>query len=211
MLSIIVYIFIFAALLLLLGIAVKKAIVLFGEQVYLFHTVFIPQYPHLTFYKGTQKGFTRFFKNNTHLDETIVGSSAKTDDGTIWAVMACGRHGHCLHALNELNAEPHQGFITSYGRHVDRFEAYEIAVKQNQILKKSGNPDSVELFSEDVWDTVPPYKNKLEKLKQSFIEDPVENENQANAQLPNMIGVILSEYIKHTSKEVIDKEISKCQ
>lgn len=42
-----------------------------------------------------------------------------------------------------------QGFITSNGRFVDRGEALVIAVRQNQIKVKTGNP--AQLYSEDLW------------------------------------------------------------
>lgn len=42
----------------------------------------------------------------------------------------------------------HQGFITSYGRYVDRKEALEIAIKANQVKKEECGP---QLYSEDIF------------------------------------------------------------
>lgn len=44
-----------------------------------------------------------------------------------------------------------QGFIDQWGNFIDREEAFLIALKQNQILEKSGNTNSLELFSEDLY------------------------------------------------------------
>lgn len=44
-----------------------------------------------------------------------------------------------------------QGFITNRKRFVGRREAFIIASEQNQIIRKSGNPNSKELFSEDLY------------------------------------------------------------
>lgn len=44
-----------------------------------------------------------------------------------------------------------QGFLTNRKRFVDRKEAFAIATEQNQIIRKSGNPNSKELFSEDLY------------------------------------------------------------
>lgn len=44
-----------------------------------------------------------------------------------------------------------QGFLTTYGRFVDREEGLAIAQRENQIIQKHGNEGL--LFSEDMWDT----------------------------------------------------------
>lgn len=49
------------------------------------------------------------------------------------------------------HSEVTQGFLTNRGKFVDRKEALKIARAAGQILKKSGNPDSDELFSEDLY------------------------------------------------------------
>lgn len=42
-----------------------------------------------------------------------------------------------------------QGFLTSDGRFVSRYEALEIATAASQIVTKNGDPQK--LFSEDMW------------------------------------------------------------
>jgi len=44
-----------------------------------------------------------------------------------------------------------QGFIDQFGVFMDRQEAFQVATAAGQILQKTGNPDSTELFSEDLY------------------------------------------------------------
>ncbi|QDV34959.1 hypothetical protein [Tautonia plasticadhaerens] len=44
-----------------------------------------------------------------------------------------------------------QGFIDQRGVFMNRREAFEVATAAGQIRHKSGNPDSKELFSEDLY------------------------------------------------------------
>ena len=44
-----------------------------------------------------------------------------------------------------------QGFIDQRGCYLNRTEAFKVAMAAGQILHKSGNPDSKELFSEDLY------------------------------------------------------------
>lgn len=44
-----------------------------------------------------------------------------------------------------------QGFLTSKGRFVNRTEAFYIADRMGQIIKKTGNQGEPTLFSEDLW------------------------------------------------------------
>jgi len=48
-------------------------------------------------------------------------------------------------------ADAEQGFIDQFGVFMDRKEALLVAKAANQIKQKSGNPDSDELFSEDLY------------------------------------------------------------
>jgi hypothetical protein len=97
-------------------------------------------------------------------EERIVGSAVlHYGTGQIWAVEAPGRHHHVLWAMDMLKV-PHayhrdQGFLTNWGRYVDRKEAALIAAAANQLLDKQFTPP--ELFSEDVWVT-PPWENKYD-------------------------------------------------
>jgi hypothetical protein len=55
-----------------------------------------------------------------------------------------------LHNINSVRSAE-QGFIDQYGVFMDRSEAFLVATEAGQILAKSGNPDSTELFSEDIY------------------------------------------------------------
>ncbi len=44
-----------------------------------------------------------------------------------------------------------QGFIDNKGKFLDRIEAYIVATKAGQIIEKTGDKDSVELFTEDIY------------------------------------------------------------
>lgn len=44
-----------------------------------------------------------------------------------------------------------QGFVDQWGKFMTREEAFEVATVAGQIRHKSGNPDSKELFSEDIY------------------------------------------------------------
>lgn len=48
-------------------------------------------------------------------------------------------------------ANVEQGFIDQFGNFLTRKEAFVIATNQGQIREKSGNPNSKELFSEDLY------------------------------------------------------------
>ena len=47
--------------------------------------------------------------------------------------------------------KPVQGFIDQWGRFMNRRMAFEVATAAGQIIEKTGNPDSNELFSEDLY------------------------------------------------------------
>lgn len=54
--------------------------------------------------------------------------------------------------INSLAAqEAKQGFIDQWGEFMTRAEAFEVATAAGQIIKKTGNPKSKELFSEDIY------------------------------------------------------------
>lgn len=66
-----------------------------------------------------------------------------------------GRHHNVIQGMVEWGytsadiAQSVQGFVTSTGRFVDRFEAYRIATAAGQIKEKTYPLDK--LFSEDIW------------------------------------------------------------
>ncbi len=55
------------------------------------------------------------------------------------------------HPINISDTRGEQGFIDNKGNFHDRKTAFIIAEANGQIIKKSGNPASKELFSEDLY------------------------------------------------------------
>jgi len=90
-------------------------------------------------------------------EEIIICSAIKVND----IIFRGHRHCHCFAAMNDqlswsstreqigkLNTE--QGFITSKNRFVDRKDALQIAIKNNQVLDKD-NVRGDQLYSEDLY------------------------------------------------------------
>ncbi len=86
--------------------------------------------------------------------ERIVAAAIQIENITI-SLPQPARHGHVLAcAVDYLSVEPGvgvQGFLTSEGRFVNRIQARQIAHIAGQNPTYSGNPQSPELFSEDLW------------------------------------------------------------
>lgn len=95
------------------------------------------------------------------MTETVVAAAIRVDGITVegyapykvvLSVPRPGRHHHVAWFLGTHAVEHHdQGFLTSTGRFVDRYEAYTIADAAGQILVKTGSTHVPALFSEDVW------------------------------------------------------------
>jgi len=78
-------------------------------------------------------------------------SHGKIDD--IYEIEIGRRHNDILTRFpNELNQHK-DGFYTSHGRFVDRYEALQLALAANQVNKDnlSGTPYTQRLFSEDLY------------------------------------------------------------
>ncbi len=92
-----------------------------------------------------------------------IEAAAISLDGVVWSVPRPGRHHdviqHVLRKRPELDfVGGAQGFVTSTGRFVGRYEAKDIARAADQIIASEIGPGGVpfkrqypELFSEDVW------------------------------------------------------------
>jgi hypothetical protein len=84
--------------------------------------------------------------------ETIVAAAVKEGE-VVCSVPRPGRHHNVMRAMAAAGIPipivGQQGFVTSEGRFVNRFEARDIARAAGQIIQKTGPAD--ELFSEDVW------------------------------------------------------------
>ena len=88
-------------------------------------------------------------------DRETIDRAAIFYNGVIYAVPRPGRH-HTVIAMmageglpNEAMALSNQGFVTSTGRFVDRYEGARIARSAGQIIREPTPPDM--LTSEDVW------------------------------------------------------------
>lgn len=84
--------------------------------------------------------------------ETIVAAAVKEGDA-VCSVERPGRHHNVMRAMAAAGIPipivGQQGFVTSTGRFVNRFEANDIARAAGQIIVKTG--PAGELFSEDIW------------------------------------------------------------
>ena len=86
--------------------------------------------------------------------ETIT-RAAISYNGVAYSVPRPGRHHNVIHVMmaaglpTEAMCLRNQGFLTSTGRFVDRYEAARIARAAGQIIRKPTPPDL--LTSEDVW------------------------------------------------------------
>lgn len=84
--------------------------------------------------------------------EKIVAAAIKEGD-VVCSVPQPGRHGDVMRELARIGVPipitGQQGFVTSGGRFVSRFEAQDIARAAGQIIRKTGPLG--ELYSEDVW------------------------------------------------------------
>lgn len=88
------------------------------------------------------------------MTERIVAAALRYRRVT-YSVPPPGRHHSVMRLMSEkglgTEAMHNQGFVTSTGRFVNRCEAFKIATEAGQIIKKTGNPNSQDLYSEDVW------------------------------------------------------------
>jgi hypothetical protein len=104
---------------------------------------------------GLEEEFKEHFSDILDEERILMAANLHTGTGQIWAVEQPGRHSHVCWTMDMLHVPTHymstQGFLTSYGRYVDRKEAALIAVSANQLLDMQNHP--TRLFSEDVWAT----------------------------------------------------------
>jgi hypothetical protein len=86
----------------------------------------------------------RLVKKSKVKEKEYIVCSALNYEGTIFAGIG---QSYCIRAILKLNPKPdpdiinnNQGFITSTGRFVDRFEAWDIAKANNQIKYHTDRP-----------------------------------------------------------------------
>lgn len=84
-----------------------------------------------------------------------IERAAIRHDGRIFSVPAPGRHHHVIKliidttAAKRVPADSTQGFVTNTGRFLDREEACVVAIRADQLIRKT-YPENL-LFSEDLW------------------------------------------------------------
>lgn len=86
--------------------------------------------------------------------DVITGVAILGKAGAMVALPKPHRHHHiyALAAFLGLDLDNgRQGFVTSNGSFVDRREAFRLVSTHGQTSRRSGNSNSEELFSEDVW------------------------------------------------------------
>lgn len=88
--------------------------------------------------------------------ETVFQAAIRAEGG-IWSIERPGRHDTIFRQRlfqRGIHTDCYgrdQGFLTSHGRYVTRFQAARIAKAAKQPLRDPGHPIGKELFSEDLW------------------------------------------------------------
>ena len=96
------------------------------------------------------------------VDPEQISAAALLIDDQIITLPPPARHHHLIHAACSVGytdyvAQSMQGFVTTYGRFVDREEAMVIARRANQVIPRTSGytegeiNDGPKLFSEDLW------------------------------------------------------------
>lgn len=113
-----------------------------------------PDHPRWEYYSGNKEVLALKHWERSE-KERIIGSTIVHPSGVIFVGLAPTRHFDVIRIMDHqgmagMENTSEQGFLTNRGRHVNRFEAYVIATRNQQLLKVSKTPG--ELYSEDVWD-----------------------------------------------------------
>lgn len=88
------------------------------------------------------------------MTDVITGVAILTDKGVMIALPRPHRHHHIFALAAFLGMDLNdgtQGFVTDKGVFVNRRQAMNLVVARGQKNRRSGNPDTIELYSEDVW------------------------------------------------------------
>lgn len=87
--------------------------------------------------------------------EMITGVALMTNKGEVIALPAPHRHGRlfAVMAVLDISYESEEsGFMTSYGRYINRRDAYRLAKANGQYNRRPYDSCTLEeLFSEDLW------------------------------------------------------------
>jgi hypothetical protein len=83
-----------------------------------------------------------------------IHEAAYIKDGVVYSVPRPQRHCHVHWIMNQLGVmwyNSRSGFTTTWGRYVDRKEAWEIAKREGQVIDGVRHVEGM-LFSEDLWE-----------------------------------------------------------
>lgn len=106
-----------------------------------------------------QYGLAEAFKDayaDTVVQEEIIGVAIRHPSGVIFACPRPKRHHHVVAAMTKLGVSgisntSDQGFVTNYGRYLDREAALSIARSAHQVGFPKKTSPAYQLFSEDMW------------------------------------------------------------
>lgn len=112
------------------------------------------RHPSVIGYCGYEKDFVKYCTARSPLQEVIFLVAQRHPSGRIYAAEQPGRHHHVIslayeYGDGERTGPDDQGFVTSFGRYVNRQQAWEVAKAAGQIKRTSGADG--DLYSEDVW------------------------------------------------------------
>jgi hypothetical protein len=138
--------------------------------------LYCQQYPSLRFFSGHAIDFQMYFDadGDAALKETIIHAAFVHANGLIYSVGRPGRHHHLMALLDEYNLAGSrgqvvsQGFITSYGRYVDREVGVAVARAADQLIREPSPSD--ELTSEDVWEGPEPGAHYMRDAYAIFVK-----------------------------------------
>lgn len=112
-------------------------------------------HPTLRGYMGAAYDYLQHMQTFLSEPEVIFAVALRHPSGIIFAAEQPGRHSHVIVLMSEQGRAGNvntrdQGFLTSWGRYVDRIEGLAIAQAANQVIRKT-SPEH-KLFSEDLWE-----------------------------------------------------------
>jgi hypothetical protein len=120
------------------------------------------RHPRAEIWRGYYHQFLQRLWAPVNTDESIMLVAIKHHpSGVIFAINRPGRHHDLVRLMDELGygikdndhrAYEDQGFITSRGRYVNRYEAAAIAKRCRQILPRGMTGSDDELYSEDLFE-----------------------------------------------------------
>lgn len=140
---------------------IKQRPILHGERAYVSKIPLPYGQRQCYFIYGKEERFWGLLAGGSPNIEEITYAAMRLKDGVVFAPHRPNRHGEIYSILEAYGVAPRsradatEGFLTSWGRFVDREEGLALALKAQQVRldhegKKRCHP-SYELFSEDIW------------------------------------------------------------